>query len=98
MPYAGEIFGRGHAAHSRGRRIVPRRGGRAGTNPRVRRHSAHHHCSMSRIPRVTGSNLLVALAKGGFAAIRIKGSHHFLRHEDGRCTVVPAHSDRKSVV
>jgi len=22
----------------------------------------------------------------------MKGSHHFLRHEDGRSTVVPAHS------
>lgn len=47
---------------------------------------------MSRIPRVTGSDLLAALAKAGFAAVRVKGSHHFLRHEDGRCTVVPAHS------
>ena len=24
--------------------------------------------------------------------IRVKGSHHFLRHEDWRSTVVPAHS------
>jgi predicted RNA binding protein YcfA (HicA-like mRNA interferase family) len=47
---------------------------------------------MSRIPRVTGSDLLVALAKAGFAVIRVKGSHHFLRHQDGRSTVVPAHS------
>ena len=47
---------------------------------------------MSRIPRVTGSDLLAALAKAGFAVIRIKGSHHFLRHEDGRSTVVPLHS------
>jgi predicted RNA binding protein YcfA (HicA-like mRNA interferase family) len=23
--------------------------------------------------------------------IRVKGSHHFLRHADGRCTVVPVH-------
>ena len=47
---------------------------------------------MSRIPRVTGSDLLAALAKAGFTAIRVKGSHHFLRHDDGRSTVVPAHS------
>jgi predicted RNA binding protein YcfA (HicA-like mRNA interferase family) len=47
---------------------------------------------MSRIPRVTGSDLLAALAKAGFTAIRVKGSHHFLRHEDGRSTVVTAHS------
>jgi predicted RNA binding protein YcfA (HicA-like mRNA interferase family) len=27
----------------------------------------------------------------GFSVIRIKGSHRFLRHEDGRSTVVLAH-------
>jgi predicted RNA binding protein YcfA (HicA-like mRNA interferase family) len=39
---------------------------------------------MSRIPRVTGSELLAALATAGFAVIRVRGSHHFVRHEDGR--------------
>jgi predicted RNA binding protein YcfA (HicA-like mRNA interferase family) len=24
--------------------------------------------------------------------VRIKGSHHFLKHPDGRCTVVPVHA------
>jgi predicted RNA binding protein YcfA (HicA-like mRNA interferase family) len=47
---------------------------------------------MSRIPRVTGSDLLAALSTAGFAVIRIKGSHHFVRHEDGRTTVVPSHA------
>ncbi|PYT18948.1 MAG: hypothetical protein DMG58_37245 [Acidobacteria bacterium] len=47
---------------------------------------------MSRTPRVTGSDLVAALAKAGFRLLRVKGSHHFLRHEDGRSTVVPAHS------
>jgi predicted RNA binding protein YcfA (HicA-like mRNA interferase family) len=47
---------------------------------------------MSRTPRLTGSDVLAALAKAGFAIIRIKGSHHFLRHQDGRKTVVPVHS------
>lgn len=28
----------------------------------------------------------------GFEVIRTKGSHHFLQHTDGRCTVVPVHS------
>ncbi|MCP9797437.1 type II toxin-antitoxin system HicA family toxin [Cyanobium sp. Lug-B] len=28
----------------------------------------------------------------GFEEIRVKGSHHFLRHPDRRATVVPAHS------
>jgi predicted RNA binding protein YcfA (HicA-like mRNA interferase family) len=48
---------------------------------------------MSRRPRVTGSDLVAALGKVGFAVIRTKGSHHFLRHEDGRTTVVPVHSE-----
>ena len=30
--------------------------------------------------------------KGGFIQIRKKGSHCFLKHPDGRCTVVPAHA------
>lgn len=47
---------------------------------------------MSRTPRVTGSELIAALGKTGFSVQRVKGSHHFLRHHDGRCTVVPAHS------
>jgi predicted RNA binding protein YcfA (HicA-like mRNA interferase family) len=33
-----------------------------------------------------------ALIKAGFVVARVKGSHHFLRHEDGRSTVVPVHS------
>ena len=47
---------------------------------------------MSRNLRVTGSDLVAALGKLGFSVLRIKGSHHFLHHEDGRNTVVPAHS------
>src|ERR1035437_6795575 len=42
--------------------------------------------------RVYISSTGSAPAKAGFAVIRIKGSHHFLRNEDGRATVVPAHS------
>lgn len=32
------------------------------------------------------------LKKAGFELARVKGSHHFLRHDDGRMTVVPVHS------
>ncbi len=42
-------------------------------------------------PRLTGRVLIKALEKQGFAVSRIKGSHHFLRHEDGWTTVVPVH-------
>ena len=47
---------------------------------------------MSRIPRVTGSDHLAALAQAGSAVIRVKGSHHLLRHEDGKFTVAQVHS------
>jgi predicted RNA binding protein YcfA (HicA-like mRNA interferase family) len=33
-----------------------------------------------------------ALRGVGFEVARVKGSHHFLLHPDGRCTVVPVHS------
>ena len=47
---------------------------------------------MSSLPRVDGRKLIKALQKAGFEVIRIKGSHHFLRHLDGRATVVPVHA------
>jgi len=47
---------------------------------------------VSRAPRVTAQELIAALARAGFTVIRIKGSHYFLQHEDGRGTVVPVHS------
>jgi predicted RNA binding protein YcfA (HicA-like mRNA interferase family) len=46
---------------------------------------------MSTIPAISGIQLIGALRTFGFDVIRIKGSHHFLRHSDGRCTVVPVH-------
>ncbi|HEY7338389.1 MAG TPA: type II toxin-antitoxin system HicA family toxin [Bryobacteraceae bacterium] len=47
---------------------------------------------MTRAPRVTGENLIAALGRLGFSVLRVRGSHHFLRHADGRSTVVPVHS------
>ena len=46
---------------------------------------------MTRLPRVTGRQLIAALRRAGFNVQRVKGSHHFLRHADGRTTVVPVH-------
>ena len=43
-------------------------------------------------PRVTGRALLAALKRSGFVVLRVKGSHHVLRHADGRTTVVPVHA------
>ena len=47
---------------------------------------------MTKLPRLKGQELITALRKAGFEVIRVRGSHHFLRHPDGRCTVVPVHS------
>ncbi|MDD4018023.1 MAG: type II toxin-antitoxin system HicA family toxin [Kiritimatiellae bacterium] len=46
---------------------------------------------MSTFPAFSGPQLIKALRRLGFEIIRVKGSHHFLRHPDGRCTVVPVH-------
>ena len=47
---------------------------------------------MSRLPSVTGKQLISALKRLGFQEIRIRGSHHYMRHADGRATVVPVHA------
>jgi predicted RNA binding protein YcfA (HicA-like mRNA interferase family) len=47
---------------------------------------------MTKLPSLTGKELVAILGKAGFQILRIKGSHHFLRHSDGRSTVVPVHS------
>ena len=46
---------------------------------------------MSRLPRLPGGEIITALGKAGFIVARIKGSHHMLRHADGRATTVPVH-------
>jgi len=47
---------------------------------------------MTARPSITGKQLVAALKKAGFEVARVKGSHHFLRHDDGRTTVVPVHA------
>ncbi len=47
---------------------------------------------MPRRKRITGKELIRALKKAGFAVIRTQGSHHRLRHTDGRVTTVPVHA------
>lgn len=46
---------------------------------------------MSKLPSFDGRKLVKILKKFDFEVIRIKGSHHFLKHSDGRATVVPIH-------
>jgi len=47
---------------------------------------------MSTLPRRTGKELVRALERAGFVAERIRGSYYFLRHPDGRASVVPLRS------
>jgi predicted RNA binding protein YcfA (HicA-like mRNA interferase family) len=47
---------------------------------------------MTRLPRPTGKDLIAALRKAGFQVLRVRGSHHYLRHPDGRAVVVPVHA------
>lgn len=44
---------------------------------------------MSTLPRPTGIELVRALERAGFIGERVRGSHYFLRHKDGRATVDP---------
>lgn len=48
---------------------------------------------MSIYPSVSGKQLTKVLKKYGFELIHVKGSHHFLRHADGRTTIVPVHAN-----
>ena len=46
---------------------------------------------MSKMPRLTGKQVIRALEKAGFCLSRQEGSHCFLRHPDGRTVTVPVH-------
>ena len=45
-----------------------------------------------KLPALSGTDVIRALQRGGFGVIRVRGSHHFLRHPDGRTTLVPVHA------
>ena len=47
---------------------------------------------MTSFPAIKGKDLISALRGVGFVVVRVKGSHHFVRHSDGRATVVPVHA------
>jgi predicted RNA binding protein YcfA (HicA-like mRNA interferase family) len=44
------------------------------------------------IPAVRGAQVVKALERAGFAVARISGSHHVMRHPDGRTVSVPVHN------
>ena len=48
-----------------------------------------------KLPLLTAKELIKILNKLGFESIRQKGSHVYLRHKDGRSTVVPLHAGKE---
>ncbi len=49
---------------------------------------------MTKLPILRGEEIVKLLQSIGFEKIRQKGSHVYLRHPDGRSTVVPIHKGR----
>ncbi len=45
------------------------------------------------LPVISGKEFIKLLEKLGFVLVRINGSHHRLRHPDGRVTTVPVHKN-----
>jgi predicted RNA binding protein YcfA (HicA-like mRNA interferase family) len=46
---------------------------------------------MTRLPSLSGEKIIQALNRASFTIDRQKGSHVYLKHVDGRATVVPVH-------
>lgn len=42
---------------------------------------------------ISGKELIRLLEKLGFKVIRVNGSHHRVKHPDGRVTTVPVHKN-----
>jgi predicted RNA binding protein YcfA (HicA-like mRNA interferase family) len=49
---------------------------------------------MPPLPSVSGVRIVRALERHGFKVARVAGSHHIMRHPDGRGTTVPVHGSR----
>lgn len=43
---------------------------------------------------MSGAKVVRALENVGFAVSRVNGSHHIMRHPDGRSVAVPVHAGR----
>lgn len=50
---------------------------------------------MAKLPLLSASEFIKIIGKIGFKVMRQSGSHVFLRHDDGRTTVVPNHPGEK---
>ena len=49
---------------------------------------------MTKLPTITGEELIAALEKVGFYIVRQKGSHVRMKHEDNRVVSIPSHSGK----
>lgn len=49
---------------------------------------------MPPLPVISGKELLKFLQSIGFVIVRINGSHHRLKHPDGKVTTVPIHKNK----
>lgn len=49
---------------------------------------------MPAVPSLAGERIVRALQRAGFKVARVRGSHHIMRHPDGRGTTVPVHPGR----
>ena len=48
-----------------------------------------------KLPLLSAKELIKILNKIGFQVLRQRGSHVYLKHNDGRCTVVPLHAGKE---
>ncbi|MDQ6756846.1 MAG: type II toxin-antitoxin system HicA family toxin [Bacteroidota bacterium] len=46
-----------------------------------------------KLPVISGKDFIKLLEKLGFTVIRINGSHHRMKHNDGRITTIPVHKN-----
>ncbi|HPG33440.1 MAG TPA: type II toxin-antitoxin system HicA family toxin [Lentimicrobium sp.] len=48
---------------------------------------------MPQLPVISGKDFIRFLLPLGFVVVRINGSHHRLKHPDGRVTTIPVHKN-----
>ena len=49
---------------------------------------------MPHLPVISGKSFIKFLQSLGFSLLRTKGSHHRLKHPDGRITTIPVHQNQ----
>ena len=49
---------------------------------------------MTKLPTITGEELIAALEKAGFYIVRQKGSYVRMKHEDNWIVSIPSHSGK----